>query len=798
MGSIVEAVAEPFVDAGEALVDTVDDTVSAAGDFAWGAVDTAATTFADVVDTAATGIYDAGDAFVTEVATPIVDDVIAPVAQDVLAPAWETALDGLDFVDDITPDIPFVDVSFEGGQIGAGVDIEGYGGGISIGEHGASANADLVLVGGNVGLTDEGYALGMHIGDTDWPKEIPAFGFGVGGDYDGNVEANFEAQGTFPLPSGALLSAEAGANFHYNYDDGTWGVGGKAGADYYSATGTNIGGSAHAQYERTVDGESFTAGAEGHLGIIGGPQVGIGGEYAHIEQGGNEFTSFSGGGTFSGYGLHADGRVGYQSSMVDGVERTDISASGGVGGYGIEARGSAQYDEMTTADGRTTSNFTGSGAIDGFGAHIGTDGVNLPFAGGDAGSLLGLAQSFPGLDGAMGSLDLGDDLGGILGSTGFDPGQLGGMLDGGGFDPGDLGGMLDGGGFQAGNLGGLLGSGGFDPGQLGGLLNTGGLSGSDIFHDVDLREAAGAGDGSPWSMGTWLAGQGADALSDLMPPMDSQEPWSGLDDFARSAGVDLPSWATDLANNGLPSNDQLLQGAGVLMSEAADGIGPYDGDLPTVPDWFNDPLSEAERNVWDSVASMHISDLVSDDSPTSSMWSQLESTVATVGYSGGDFLDDSASGGFQFADGAWGSAGTDDQAATTWADDQTATWTDDDDLVTSGMPDDGSDDTSAWDEQGSASSGGDDDYGLYTGDDDASSDSSGWDDTSAATDTGDYGDAETTETTEYADDSGSDASYDDSGYDDSSYSAPAEEAPQESYEESAPAADYESYSEDEY
>ena len=278
---------------------------------------------------------------------------------------WSAALTTISVAEDISPDVPFVDVEVSDGQLSAGVDVYGVGASMSVGEHGVTTAVDGGYLGSaELAVTDDGWNVGLQIGDTDWPSYLPAMSVSAKGDYDGNVEAEFEGQGTIPIPwSQGLLVAEAGGEFHRN-EDGTWGVAGHAQGDYYGANGVRAGGSLYGLYDKTADGSVTTAGGSGYIGTEG-YTVGGSVDYVKIQKGEDILESLDAAGQFKGYGIEAGGRIDYDRAVMDGTEVTSFDAAGKFSGYGVEASGTASYDELTTADGKSESNWDTQYSVEG-------------------------------------------------------------------------------------------------------------------------------------------------------------------------------------------------------------------------------------------------------------------------------------------------------------------------------------------------------------------------------------------------------------------------------------------------
>lgn len=340
-------------------------------------------------------VSDVGDAIggaVKDVATTAYD-YGSSAASTVGGGGWSAALSTISFVEDISPDIPYVDVEVADGQLSAGVDVYGYGAGISVGEHGVSGQFDAGLISAEGGLTDQGWNFGMSMGDTGWPSYLPAMSFGVKGDYDGNVAAEFEGQGAIPIPGYGVVVAEAGGQFHRN-SDGTWGVAGQVQGDYYGLDGTRAGGSLYGGYARTEDGSVVTAGGSGYIQTAGGLSASANVDYSRIQQGDDILESLDAGAQFKGYGFEGGGRMEYDRAVMDGNEVISFDAAGKVSGHGLEAAGTASYDELTTADGKTVSDWDTQYSVKGLddlvgdtkiGAAADTLGIDLPKLDGSSG-----------------------------------------------------------------------------------------------------------------------------------------------------------------------------------------------------------------------------------------------------------------------------------------------------------------------------------------------------------------------------------------------------------------------------
>lgn len=292
-------------------------------------------------------------------------DYGSSAASSAASGAWSAALTTISVAEDISPDVPFVDVEVADGQLSAGVDVAGVvGAGISVGEHGVSGNVNAGLISGEAGVTDEGWNVGLQIGDTDWPSYLPAMSFGAKGDYDGNIDAQFEGQGAIPIPGpNGLLVLEAGGEFHRS-DDGTWAVGGHAQGDYYGMDGTRAGGSIYGSYAKTQDGSMVTAGGKGYVATEGFTASG-GVDYVRIQKGEDILESLDAAAQFKGYGFEGGGRIDYDHAVMDGNEVTSFDAAGKISGHGVEASGMASYDELATADGKSVSNWDTKYSVEG-------------------------------------------------------------------------------------------------------------------------------------------------------------------------------------------------------------------------------------------------------------------------------------------------------------------------------------------------------------------------------------------------------------------------------------------------
>lgn len=327
----------------------------------------------DVVDAVADGVEAVGGA-VADVAEKAYD-YGSSAASTVGSGAWGAALTTISVAEDISPDVPFVDVEVNDGQLSAGVDVYGVGAGIDVGEHGVGASVDGGYLGSaEVAVTDEGWNVGLQIGDTDWPSYLPALSFDAKGDYDGNVEAQFEGQGAIPIPGpNGLLVVEAGGEFQRN-DDGTWGVSGRAQGDYYGLDGTRTGGSVYGSYAKTEDGSMITAGGQGYVSRDGfSASAGV--DYARIQKGDDILESLDAAAQFKGYGFEGGGRIDYNRAVMDGNEVTSFDAAGKVSGHGVEAAGTVSYDELTTADGTSTSNWDTQYSVEGVDDLVGDSAV---------------------------------------------------------------------------------------------------------------------------------------------------------------------------------------------------------------------------------------------------------------------------------------------------------------------------------------------------------------------------------------------------------------------------------------
>ncbi|HSI26111.1 MAG TPA: hypothetical protein VK948_01790 [Aeromicrobium sp.] len=350
----------------------------------------------DVIEGVADGVESVGKAVggAVEDVAETAYDYGSSAASTAASGAWTTALGAVSVVEDISPDVPFVDVEVADGQLSAGVDIGGVGAGINVGEHGVGASVDAGYLGSaEVAVTDEGWNVGLQIGDTDWPSYLPALSFDAKGDYDGNVDAQFEGQGAIPIPGpNGLLVVEAGGDFHRS-EDGTWGVAGHAQGDYYGMDGTRAGGTLYGGYEKTADGSAITAGGSGYVATEGFSAT-ASVDYVKIQKGEDILESLDAAAQFKGYGFEGGGRLDYDRAVIDGNEVTSFDAAGKVSGHGVEAAGTASYDELTTADGKSVSNWDSDYSVTGLDDLVGDSAL------GSAADQAGI--DLPSLDGSSG------------------------------------------------------------------------------------------------------------------------------------------------------------------------------------------------------------------------------------------------------------------------------------------------------------------------------------------------------------------------------------------------------------
>ncbi|MFL6089271.1 MAG: hypothetical protein ACJ71Z_03930 [Aeromicrobium sp.] len=82
--------------------------------------------------------------------------------------------------------------------------------------------------------------------------------------------------------------------------------------------------------------------------------------------------------------------------------------------------------------------------------------------------------------------------------------------------------------------------------------------------------------GSAWSFGSMVADQGGQFLHQVAAPVAADHVWAGLPDAARDAGVNLPSWAGDLATHGLTTlGGHTLPDGGFVPTQAIDATDLY-------------------------------------------------------------------------------------------------------------------------------------------------------------------------------------------------------------------------------
>ena len=377
-----EEVGGAVVDAGEAFVDGVGDAGGYLG---------------DGIDWAATAL----------------DDASFGMAGWTLDLMDDAVFDQVDYLSG-----GLVDIDFDDGTFSAAVGIDDvFGAGMSIGEHGITAEYDTLVAGTEVGLTDDGFlaegSAGIDFGPLPYAEghtEVSE---------DGEISINGRAQATIPTPIG-LVSGEVDGGF-VRTDEG-WGAYVNADGTLTLPTGTYVGANVGVNYAETADGSVFGASVGGRLGQTGVGEVGAGVEYDRIQQGDDVIEHVGGEVYGQGYGFEARAGADYTAGTVDGVEFEKFEAEGSLSGHGKSISGGVSYDEVT-ANGVTVSAWDADVDVQGFDAEelkdLGTSLLSSA-AGDDVAAVLGTVTEQGRLDDFLGALDeeqTADLIGRLVGAT---------------------------------------------------------------------------------------------------------------------------------------------------------------------------------------------------------------------------------------------------------------------------------------------------------------------------------------------------------------------------------------------
>lgn len=164
-----------------------------------------------------------------------------------------------------------VDVDLAGGNLAANVNLGPVGGaGVTLGEHGVSADAGALGQEAGVGLTDQGFHVDATAGLDYGPLPYASGHVDVGA--DGTVSVAGEAQATIPTPYG-LLSAHGQGGF-VQTADGEWGAFVAADGTLHTPVGVTLAAGAQAAYAHTDDGSDFSIAGQGSVGYLGAAAVG--------------------------------------------------------------------------------------------------------------------------------------------------------------------------------------------------------------------------------------------------------------------------------------------------------------------------------------------------------------------------------------------------------------------------------------------------------------------------------------------------------------------------------------------
>lgn len=274
-----------------------------------------------------------------------------------------------------------------------------------------------------------------------------------------------------------------------------------------------------------------------------------------------------------------------------GVDTDDIGgffdkAKGALGGEGdagdLFSAAAKQFgidaDDVTSAAGSAfggdaadvfgkVGSFFGGGSADGGGSDGGFGGV---FGGAvkslmDDGDVAGSAQEA--FKGGFGSLFGGDGSAIVKAVSDYLPPSVTDAIS----EAGDLPFVQN---AAAGNWADLAGS---VPG-LNGALGSFGLTTQDVGDYIQSHGAQAVDGGSAWSFGNMLADRGTQFLQQVAAPVEADSGgWGSLGGWAHKAGVDLPSWASDLRpNDVLHQGGRFLEDGGFMPAQTAASPGAPD------------------------------------------------------------------------------------------------------------------------------------------------------------------------------------------------------------------------------
>jgi hypothetical protein len=88
---------------------------------------------------------------------------------------------------------------------------------------------------------------------------------------------------------------------------------------------------------------------------------------------------------------------------------------------------------------------------------------------------------------------------------------------------------------------------------LDGALGSFGLTSGGVAEHIEALGAQAVDGGSAWSLSSMLADRGTNFLREVAAPTGADAVWASLPAAAQSAGVALPSWATDMTPEGVLS-----------------------------------------------------------------------------------------------------------------------------------------------------------------------------------------------------------------------------------------------------
>jgi hypothetical protein len=328
------------------VADFVEDTASDIGDAAVDAVETAAAPF---VDTAEAVVDTGGDIFGGFV------DTFTPVIEDVGAAAWDVGSSVLTTVDDMGGfdavnafTLGAVDLSFEDGQFNAGIDLGPIATvGIGFGEQGFDASAEAV--GQSVGVSYDGdsFAAQAEVGIDFGP--LPHAEGEISVDDSGNF--GIEGEGTLYVPTPAGLVGGTAGGYYQETDEG-FETGGHIEGGYISPAGVEVKAGASIDYGEDAEGYHLETEAHGEVGIIGGPHVGAGVGYEEGREGDVSYQGVHVEAEAGAYGAEVGVSGDYQhvETPEGEFESYSGSVSASAAGVGVEAEGGV----ISGPDGTTT------------------------------------------------------------------------------------------------------------------------------------------------------------------------------------------------------------------------------------------------------------------------------------------------------------------------------------------------------------------------------------------------------------------------------------------------------------